>query len=77
MHTNDNTWKKLAPRSHRQINSKDPQPSATRAANKATPWRSYVLWLNRTVSMPSKVRGFIMTPSHFLNQDLSGLWLAE
>jgi peptide/nickel transport system substrate-binding protein len=35
------------------------------------------LWLNRTVSMPSKVRGFIMTPSHFLNQDLGGLWLAE
>jgi peptide/nickel transport system substrate-binding protein len=35
------------------------------------------LWLNRTVTMPSKVRGFIMTPSHFLNQDLSGLWLAD
>ena len=35
------------------------------------------LWLNRTVGMPSKLRGFIMTPSHFLNQDLGGLWLAE
>jgi peptide/nickel transport system substrate-binding protein len=35
------------------------------------------LWLNRTVTMPSKVRGFIMTPSHFLNQDLSGIWLTE
>ncbi|HEX4894672.1 MAG TPA: ABC transporter substrate-binding protein [Hyphomicrobiaceae bacterium] len=35
------------------------------------------LWLNRTVTMPPKVRGFIMTPSHFLNQDLAGLWLAE
>jgi peptide/nickel transport system substrate-binding protein len=35
------------------------------------------LWLNRTVTMPQKVRGFIMTPSHFLNQDLAGLWLAD
>ena len=35
------------------------------------------LWLNRTVSMPTKLKGFIMTPSHFLNQDLGGLWLAE
>jgi peptide/nickel transport system substrate-binding protein len=35
------------------------------------------LWLNRTVTMPPKVRGFIMTPSHFLNQDLAGIWLAE
>jgi len=35
------------------------------------------LWLNRTVTMPARVRGFIMTPSHFLNQDLSGLWLTE
>ncbi len=35
------------------------------------------LWLNRTVAMPAKLNGFIMTPSHFLNQDLGGLWLAE
>jgi peptide/nickel transport system substrate-binding protein len=35
------------------------------------------LWLNRTVTMPAKLHGFIMTPSHFLNQDLGGLWLAE
>ena len=35
------------------------------------------LWLNRTVGMSSKVRGFQMSPSHFINQDLGGLWLAE
>jgi peptide/nickel transport system substrate-binding protein len=35
------------------------------------------LWLNRTVAMPANMGGFIMTPSHFLNQDLAGLWLAE
>jgi peptide/nickel transport system substrate-binding protein len=34
------------------------------------------LWLNRTVGLPSKVRGFVMTPSHFINQDLAGIWLA-
>ena len=35
------------------------------------------LWLNRTVGLSSKVRGFVMTPTHFVNQDLGGLWLAE
>lgn len=35
------------------------------------------MWLNRTVGMSSKVRGFIITPTHFVNQDLGGLWLAE
>lgn len=35
------------------------------------------LWLNRTVAMPTKLNGFIMSPSHFLNQDLGGLWLAQ
>lgn len=35
------------------------------------------LWLNRTVTMPSKIRGFVMSPSHFLNQNLADLWLAE
>ena len=34
------------------------------------------LWLNRTVGLSSKVRGFEMTPTHFVNQDLGGLWLA-
>ena len=35
------------------------------------------LWLNRTVGLSSKVRGFEMTPTHFINQDLGGLWLAN
>ncbi|MFM9941160.1 MAG: ABC transporter substrate-binding protein [Hyphomicrobiaceae bacterium] len=35
------------------------------------------LWLNRTVGMSSKVKGFVITPTHFVNQDLGGLWLAE
>jgi peptide/nickel transport system substrate-binding protein len=36
-----------------------------------------LLWLNRNVTMPANVRGFVMSPSHFLNQDLAGLWLAK
>ena len=36
-----------------------------------------ILWLNRNVTMPDTVRGFVMSPSHFLNQDLAGLWLAN
>jgi peptide/nickel transport system substrate-binding protein len=35
------------------------------------------LWLNRTVAMSSRVKGFEITPSHFLNQDLAGIWLEE
>lgn len=35
------------------------------------------LWLNRTVGLSSKVKGFIMTPTHFVNQDLAGLWLED
>lgn len=35
------------------------------------------LWLNRTVGTPAKLHGFIMTPTHFINQDLGGLWLAD
>jgi len=36
-----------------------------------------VLWLNRNVTMPANVRGFVMSPSHFLNQDLAEIWLAN
>lgn len=35
------------------------------------------LWLNRTVGMSSKVKGFLITPTHFVNQDLGGIWLEE
>lgn len=35
------------------------------------------LWLNRTVGMHSSVKGFIISPTHFINQDLGGIWLAE
>ena len=33
------------------------------------------LWLNRTVAMSANVKGFEITPTHFVNQDLGGLWL--
>jgi peptide/nickel transport system substrate-binding protein len=33
------------------------------------------LWLNRTVAMSANVKGFEITPTHFVNQDLAGLWL--
>ena len=35
------------------------------------------LWLNRTVGLDSKVRGFVISPSHFVNQDLATIWLAQ
>ena len=35
------------------------------------------LWLNRTVGLSARVQGFEMTPTHFVNQDLGGLWLKE
>jgi peptide/nickel transport system substrate-binding protein len=34
-----------------------------------------LLWLQRIVVMSRRVRGWNMTPSHFLGQDLSDLWL--
>ena len=37
----------------------------------------YTLQWHRIVAHNSKVRGWIVTPSHFLNQQLDGLWLAE
>lgn len=35
------------------------------------------LWLNRIVGLQTKVRGFKLTPSNFVNQDLADVWLAE
>jgi hypothetical protein len=37
----------------------------------------YTLQWHRIVAHSSKVRGWIVTPSHFLNQQLDGVWLAE
>jgi peptide/nickel transport system substrate-binding protein len=35
------------------------------------------MWLNRTVGLHSNVRGFVISPSHFVNQDLATIWLAQ
>jgi len=37
----------------------------------------YTLQWHRIVAYHSKVRGWTITPSHFLNQQLGGVWLAE
>jgi peptide/nickel transport system substrate-binding protein len=37
----------------------------------------YTLQWHRIVAYSSKVRGWTITPSHFLNQQLDGVWLAE
>ena len=34
-----------------------------------------LLWTNRIVVMPKKVKGWHMTPSHYLSQDLVEVWL--
>jgi peptide/nickel transport system substrate-binding protein len=36
-----------------------------------------ILWLNRIVAMSSRVKGWQMTPTHLLNQDLASVWLAN
>ena len=35
------------------------------------------LWSQRIVVMPKKVKGWNMTPSHYLSQDLAGVWLDQ
>ena len=37
----------------------------------------YTLQWHRIVPLNAKVRGWTITPSHFLNQQLDGVWLAE
>jgi peptide/nickel transport system substrate-binding protein len=34
-----------------------------------------ILWWNRIVANSSRVKGWAITPSHYLNQDLAGVWL--
>ena len=35
------------------------------------------LWTQRIVVMPKKVQGWVMTPSHYLGQDLTDVWLDQ
>jgi peptide/nickel transport system substrate-binding protein len=35
-----------------------------------------ILWWNRIVANSSRLKGWTITPSHYLNQDLAGVWLA-
>ena len=37
----------------------------------------HVLWWQRTIPHWAKVKGWKITPSHYLNQDLRDVWLAE
>jgi peptide/nickel transport system substrate-binding protein len=34
-----------------------------------------LLWWNRIVATSSAVKGWNITPSHFIGQDLAGVWL--
>jgi peptide/nickel transport system substrate-binding protein len=36
-----------------------------------------LLWWNRIVVTSSKLRGWYITPSHFIGQDLTDVWIAE
>ena len=40
-------------------------------------WTINTLWWNRIIAHSTKMRGWHITPSHFLGQDLSMVWLAE
>jgi peptide/nickel transport system substrate-binding protein len=39
-------------------------------------YQFHVLWWQRTIPHHAKVRGWKITPSHYLNQDLRDVWLA-
>ncbi len=34
-----------------------------------------ILWWNRIIANSARVKGWTITPSHYLNQDLAGVWL--
>ena len=36
-----------------------------------------LLWWNRIVATSAKLKGWSITPSHFIGQDLSEVWLAQ
>jgi len=36
-----------------------------------------LLWWNRIVVTSSKLRGWTITPSHFIGQDLTDVWLEK
>ena len=36
-----------------------------------------VVWWHRIVAHTADVRGWKILPSHYLNQDLAGVWLAK
>ncbi len=36
-----------------------------------------LLWWNRIIVMSSKVKGWSITPSHFIGQDLTDVWLDQ
>ena len=36
-----------------------------------------LLWWNRTVPHNARMKGWKISPSHYLNQDLSNVWLAS
>jgi peptide/nickel transport system substrate-binding protein len=40
-------------------------------------YQFHVLWWQRVVPHWAKVKGWKITPSHYLNQDLRDVWLAE
>jgi peptide/nickel transport system substrate-binding protein len=35
----------------------------------------YLMWWNRIIPYRSYVKGFRISPSHYINQDLATLWL--
>jgi peptide/nickel transport system substrate-binding protein len=40
-------------------------------------YQFHILWWQRIIPHWAKVKGWKITPSHYLNQDLAGVWLAE
>lgn len=40
-------------------------------------WQFVTIWWNRIIPHNARVKGWHITPSHYLNQDLSHIWLAQ
>ena len=47
------------------------------SARRGGPYSIYTLHQHRIIPHSSKVKGWTITPSHYLNQQLDTVWLAE
>ena len=75
----DDTLDELYERQSRMLDPKDRLPLLRQIERRAIGEQSYqfpVLWWQRIVPHSSKLKGWKIGPSHYVNQDLRDVWLA-